>query len=73
MASRLDSRIISDFPEIFAEFQRKRFSLLWRGSRDGFGAFEFHRRCDGHANALTVILDTQGNFFGGFTPMKWES
>jgi hypothetical protein len=68
-----DSRIISDFPEIFAEFQRKNFKILWRGSRDGFEAKDFHRRCDGHANTLTVILDTQGNIFGGFTPVEWES
>jgi hypothetical protein len=32
-----------------------------------------HRRCDGHANTLTVILDTKGNIFGGFTPVEWES
>jgi hypothetical protein len=57
-APLLDSRIISDFPEIFAEFRK--FSLLWRGSRDGFKAQELHRRCDGHANTLTVILDTKG-------------
>jgi hypothetical protein len=40
---------------------------------DGFRAFEFHLRCDDHANTLTVILDTNGNIFGGFTPVKWES
>jgi hypothetical protein len=68
-----DSHIISTFPEIFAEFQWKEFSLLWRGSRDGFGSKEFHGRCDGHANTLTVILDTNGNIFGGFTPLEWES
>jgi archaellum component FlaC len=68
-----DSRIISSFPEIFAEFRGKQFSVLWRGSRDGFKAKEFHRRCDGHANTLTVILDTKGNIFGGFTPVEWES
>jgi uncharacterized coiled-coil protein SlyX len=68
-----DSRIISDFPEIFAEFRWNQFSLLWRGSSDGFGAKEFHGRCDGHANTLTVILDTEGNIFGGFTPVEWES
>jgi hypothetical protein len=42
------------------------FSELWRGSCDGFNAKEFHRRCDGHANTLTVILDTEGTIFGGF-------
>jgi hypothetical protein len=68
-----DSQIISDIPEIFAEFRGKRFSLLWRGSRDRFKVSEFHRRCDGHANTLTVILDTKENIFGGFTPVKWES
>jgi predicted nucleic acid-binding Zn-ribbon protein len=38
-----DSRIISDFPEIFAEFRKNQISLLWRGSRDGFKAEEFRR------------------------------
>jgi hypothetical protein len=33
-----DSQIISDIPEIFGEFRRKRKLLLWRGSQDGFQA-----------------------------------
>jgi hypothetical protein len=69
----LSSLIISSFPIIFAEFRRKTFKLLWRGSRDGFGAQAFHDRCDGHANTLAIILDTNGNIFGGFTPVEWES
>jgi hypothetical protein len=69
----LDSQIISDIPEIFAEFWKKRFSLLWRGSRDGFKVKELHDQCDGHTNTLTVILDTKGNIFGGLTRLKWES
>jgi hypothetical protein len=67
------SLIVADFPPLFAEFTRKHFTLLWRGSRDGFGARDFHSRCDGHANTLTLILDTRGNIFGGFTPVEWES
>jgi hypothetical protein len=69
---RLDSLIVREYPPLFEEFRAKRFNLLWRGSRDGFGA-EFHRRCDGRANTLTLILDTKGNVFGGFTPVEWES
>jgi hypothetical protein len=72
-APALGSTIISDFPEIFAEFRGKQFSLLWRGGRDGFGARDFHNRCDGHANTLTLIEDAKGNIFGGFTPVEWES
>jgi hypothetical protein len=67
------SLIVSDFPPPFTEFQWKRFTLLWRGSRDGFGARDFHARCDGHANTLTLVEDSKGNIFGGFTPVEWES
>jgi hypothetical protein len=67
------SLIVADFPALFAEFRGKRFTLLWRGSRDGFGARDFRRRCDGHAPTLTLIQDTKRNIFGGFTPVEWES
>jgi hypothetical protein len=46
---------------------------VWRGGRDRFRAGEFHSRCDGRANTLTLIQDTKGNNFGGFTPVEWES
>jgi hypothetical protein len=69
----MDSLIVSEFPPLFEEFRAKCFNLLWRGSRDGFTAQEFHLRCDGRGNTLTLIADTDGNVFGGFTPVKWES
>jgi hypothetical protein len=68
-----NSTIVPEFPKHFKDFKEKQFTLLWRGSRDGFGAGDFHRRCDGRPNTLTVILDTNGNIFGGFTPVAWES
>jgi hypothetical protein len=71
--SRCNSAISPDFPKHFEDFKTKQFTLLWRGSRDGFGARGFHNRCDGHPNTLTVILDTNGNIFGGFTPAEWGS
>jgi hypothetical protein len=61
------------FPSFVEEFRVKRFNLLWRGSRDGFIAQEFHFRCDWRANTLTLISDTDRNVFGAFTPVKWES
>jgi hypothetical protein len=65
--------IVPDFPKLFEDFKRSRVNLLWRGGRHGFRADEFHRRCDRHPNTLTVILDTDGNIFGGFTPVEWET
>jgi hypothetical protein len=63
------SATVSEFPEVFGEFGGKNFALLWQGSRDGFAAQAFHSRCDGHANSLTVILDTDGNVFVG---VEWN-
>jgi cell division protein FtsB len=71
-AGGIDSMIVSDVPEIIASSCGKQFNLLWRGTRDGFGVGDFHSRCDRYANTLTLILDTDGNIFGGFTPVKWE-
>jgi hypothetical protein len=73
LPSVFPSTIISELLELLTEFHLKHFQILWQGSQDGFSATEFHRRCDGHANTLTVIMDTKGNIFGGFTPVEWES
>jgi hypothetical protein len=69
----LGSAILPGLPKILSLFQGKHFKILWRGSHDGFGGSDFHRQCDGHRNTLTVILDTNGNIFEGFTPVEWES
>jgi hypothetical protein len=77
---RVDSLIISDIPPLFDEFRDKKWELLWRGNRDGFRCYDFHSRCDGHANTLTLIQEDPGgwfsrskNIFGAFTPVEWDS
>jgi hypothetical protein len=57
---------------LFAEIHGKRFTLLWRGSSDGFLAQNFHDRCDGRANTLTFIEDTEGNIFGVSRWWSWS-
>ncbi len=54
-------------------FENKSLSLLWRGSRDGFDAAAFHRLCDGQENTVTIIKNTNGFIFGGFTSIPWGS
>jgi hypothetical protein len=58
---------------LMRRFRECRFEILWRGSRDGFGARDFHSHCDGQTNTITLIRDLNGNIFGGFTPIAWES
>jgi hypothetical protein len=67
------SLIVAGFPALLAEFGGKRFPLLWRGSREGFCAEDFHRRWEGHARTLPLIDASAGDIFGVFTPVALES
>jgi hypothetical protein len=69
----MSSKIVSEIPELFSVFGDQRFRLLWRGSRHGFRAANFHERCDGHPNTVTLILSDNGCVFGGYTPVAWNS
>lgn len=52
--------------------QAKNWRLLYWGKRDGFGAKDFHKKCDFKANTLTIIKSTNGNIFGGYTDAQWD-
>ena len=44
----------------------KQWSLLYRSSRDGCRASDFHSHCDNKPRTLTIIKATSGNIFGGY-------
>jgi hypothetical protein len=51
-----------------------KWSLLYRGTRDGFGSDDFHTKCNGRANTLTILKAKQSSYiFGGFTTVMWDS
>lgn len=41
-------------------------TLLYRASRDGFTAADFHAKCDGFPDTMTVVKTTTGRIFGGY-------
>jgi hypothetical protein len=49
-----------------------KWSLLYRGTRDGFRAEDFHAKCDGKSATLTIIKSSDF-IFGGYTDAEWES
>jgi hypothetical protein len=57
------------------EFSLKdKWTLLYRGSRDGFDAANFHSKCDDHNNTLTILkAHGKSSIFGGFTSITWDS
>jgi hypothetical protein len=64
---------VQDYPNILRDFENKVWKLLYRGSRDGFRALNFHDKCDNESNTLTLIETTKGFIFGGFTPLVSDS
>jgi hypothetical protein len=50
-----------------------KWTLLYRGTRDGFGSDDFHSKCDGHCNTLTILKAKESSYiFGGFTTVSWD-
>ena len=50
-----------------------KFKLLFRKSKDGSNAKDFHKYCDKKGPTLTLIHTNKGKIFGGYTPINWES
>ena len=48
-------------------------SLLYKATRDGFKAQDFHRICDERGPTISLIQSDQGNVFGAFTKVSFRS
>ena len=46
--------------------------LLYRGTRDGDKAKDFHEKVDQYSNTLIVVKTKKGLRFGGFTCQTWD-
>eukprot|EP01084_Bolivina_argentea_P003186 5957_1 len=60
-----EKKILASYLKGFAEYK-----LLYRGTRDGFGATTYHSKCDGVCGTVTVVLSEHKHVFGGYTPIK---
>jgi hypothetical protein len=50
------------------------WTCIYRASRDGFKAIDFHARCDYKSNTLILIRSHFGAcIFGGYTEQSWDS
>lgn len=47
-----------------------KFSLLYRGSRDGWMRKDLHKRCDGKGPNLTIVRSSKGKICGGYTQIS---
>ena len=55
---------ITDFPS------DTRWHLLYKATRDGWNAENFHEKCDGKCPTL-VVIKSDDNVFGGYAEKPW--
>ena len=54
------------------DFETLSLRLLYRATRDGWSASDFHTRCDGRGPTITLVrCDHSGSTFGGFCSLPW--
>ena len=57
-----DEQQCSELIELCEFSPDDKWSLLYRATRDGFGAKDFHSNCDGHSNTLTILKAKQSEY-----------
>ncbi len=64
----------SDLIRVCQFYSRDQWTLVYRGSEDGFEAKNFHKLCDGVEKTLTLIRAKETSYiFGGYTEKAWDS
>ena len=73
--SLFDSIIEFDHNLVKSWLNNKNFKseLLFRKSRDGSTANDFHNKCDNKGITIVFIETTKGYKFGGYTELQWDS
>ena len=80
---KIDSNILKDQKEYDFIIERIKkvksssdfnisLSLLYRATRDGDEASDFHSRCDKSKSTLVIVKTKKGLRFGGFTTETWS-
>lgn len=68
----LGQNLYMDFINLCEFSVETKWKLVYRASRDGFGAEIFHLKCDYIAPTITIIKSKHREYvFGGFTEVFW--
>ena len=51
----------------------KSMELLYRGTRDGMTANDFHNKCDNKGKTICLFLNDKDNIFGGYSSIPWAN
>ena len=70
----IESKRQKEFLEnIFKWSGYKNLKLIYRGTKDGMSAENFHNKCDKKGPTIVLIKNEKGHIFGGYSSISWES
>jgi len=74
---KLDSLILAgltnELKQLSEWLPKKKTTLLFRATRDGFAPANFHQKCDGKGPTVVIAKSAGGHIFGGYTGTAWDS
>ena len=74
---KLDSLILAgltkELKQLSEWLPKKKTTLLFRATRDGFDPANFHQKCDGKGPTVVIAKSAGGHIFGGYSDTAWES
>ena len=74
---KLDSLILAgltnELKQLSEWLPKKKTTLLFRATRDGFAPANFHQKCDGKGPTVVIAKSAGGHIFGGYTANAWDN
>eukprot|EP01099_Mayorella_cantabrigiensis_P008485 TRINITY_DN7976_c0_g1_i1.p1 TRINITY_DN7976_c0_g1~~TRINITY_DN7976_c0_g1_i1.p1 ORF type:complete len:275 (-),score=73.72 TRINITY_DN7976_c0_g1_i1:65-775(-) len=70
--SEEDEMLVEWLEQARGRGESRNISLLYRGSRDGFEASEFHKRCDSQGPTVVIYRTSDGKRGGGYSAVEWK-
>ncbi len=69
----LNTKTIIDTIYDLTNFKSKAWKLIYKASKHGFRAHDFHLKCDNYSNTFTLIKTDNLYVFGGYTTQTWNN
>lgn len=68
----IDEDLTNELLDLCEILPDEKIRLVYRASKHGFSADQFHFWCDDVPNTLMIIKSTCGSIFGGYTNAAWD-
>eukprot|EP01084_Bolivina_argentea_P247536 414105_1 len=71
--TREETKKLKELIDNYTNYEyKKKWKLLYQGSKHGFNAKSFYNKCDMKQNTICIIRTDENEIFGAFTSILWD-